>query len=190
MAGVRTVRVDWSSPAAPAPFREIPGTENVWKADLVFLSLGFLGPEQVVASELGVACDERSNYRAAYGEFTTNVPGVFAAGDCRRGQSLVVWAIAEGRRAARAIDEYLMGSSSLPGAEMNNGEPAAWRGEVSRKRDHLGHRHAAGDGPRSGVLDVVSPRTRSSRCREAKPGDTSGDGQLPGAIHGVSPDAS
>ncbi len=93
-----------------APFREIPGTENVWKADLVFLSLGFLGPEQVVAGELGVACDERSNYRAAYGEFTTNVPGVFAAGDCRRGQSLVVWAIAEGRRAARAIDEYLMGA--------------------------------------------------------------------------------
>ncbi|MHB0956173.1 MAG: glutamate synthase subunit beta [Pirellulaceae bacterium] len=128
VAGVRTVRVDWSAPAAPAPFREIPGTENVWKADLVFLSLGFFGPEQVVASELGVACDERSNYRAAYGEFTTNVPGVFAAGDCRRGQSLVVWAIAEGRRAARAIDEFLMGSSSLPGALLNAPAPRSlWR---------------------------------------------------------------
>jgi glutamate synthase (NADPH/NADH) small chain len=113
VAGVKTVRVDWTKPAARSPFREIPGTENVWKADLVFLSLGFLGPEQVVASELGVACDERGNYRAGYGEFTTSVPGVFAAGDCRRGQSLVVWAISEGRSAARAIDEYLMGCSSL-----------------------------------------------------------------------------
>ncbi|MHB8970362.1 MAG: glutamate synthase subunit beta [Pirellulaceae bacterium] len=121
VVGVRTVRVDWSNPASPAPFREIPGTENVWQADLVFLSLGFLGPEQAVASELGVACDERSNYRAAYGDFTTNVPGVFAAGDCRRGQSLVVWAITEGRRAARMIDEYLMGSSSLPGGGTNHG---------------------------------------------------------------------
>jgi NAD(P)H-dependent glutamate synthase small subunit len=113
VAGVRTVRVDWTNPPAHAPFREIPGTESVWKADLVFLSLGFLGPEQVVASALGVACDERTNYRAAYGPFTTNVPGVFAAGDCRRGQSLVVWAISEGRSAARAIDHYLMGHSSL-----------------------------------------------------------------------------
>ena len=115
VAGVRTVRVDWSQPGGNAPFREVPGTENVWQADLVFLSLGFLGPEQAVAQELGVACDDRSNYRAAFGDFATNVPGVFAAGDCRRGQSLVVWAITEGRRAARAIDLYLMGSSNLPG---------------------------------------------------------------------------
>lgn len=114
VAGVRTVRIDWSEPGSNGPFREIPGTDTVWKADLVFLSLGFLGPESGVAAPLGVTSDGRSNYQAAYGQFATNVPGVFAAGDCRRGQSLVVWAIAEGRGAARAIDAYLMGSSSLP----------------------------------------------------------------------------
>ncbi len=114
VTGVRTVRVDWTTPGPRTPFREIPGTASVWQADLVFLSLGFLGPEQPVASALGVACDERTNYRAAYGDFTTNVPGVFAAGDCRRGQSLVVWAISEGRGAAQAIDRYLMGQTSLP----------------------------------------------------------------------------
>ena len=114
VAGVKTVRVDWAKPTGSAPFREIPGTEHVWPADLVFLSLGFLGPEQVVAGELGVACDGRTNYRAGYGTFATNVAGVFAAGDCRRGQSLVVWAISEGRGAAQAIDRYLMGHSTLP----------------------------------------------------------------------------
>ncbi|MCU0960827.1 MAG: glutamate synthase subunit beta [Pirellulaceae bacterium] len=112
--GVETVRVDWTTAAAGAPFREIPGTENVWPADLVLLSLGFLGPEQSTAESFGIACDQRSNYQAASGTFATSVPGVFAAGDCRRGQSLVVWAISEGRGAARAIDTYLMGSSTLP----------------------------------------------------------------------------
>jgi glutamate synthase (NADPH) small chain len=114
VAAVKTVRVDWTQPTDRAPFREIPGTEHVWPADLVFLSLGFLGPEQVIAEELSVERDERTNYRAGYGKFATSVPGVFAAGDCRRGQSLVVWAIGEGRGAARAIDEYLMGHSNLP----------------------------------------------------------------------------
>jgi NAD(P)H-dependent glutamate synthase small subunit len=114
VAGIKTVRIDWSHPSANAPFREIPGTERVWKADLVLLSLGFLGPEQTAAEMLGVACDPRSNYQAVHGRYATNVAGVFAAGDCRRGQSLVVWAINEGRGAARAIDEYLMGASSLP----------------------------------------------------------------------------
>lgn len=114
VAGVKTVRIDWSGAGGGRPFREIPGTEHVWPADLVCLSLGFLGPETVVAGELGVDCDERTNYRAGWGSFATNVPGVFAAGDCRRGQSLVVWAISEGRGAARAIDQYLMGVSHLP----------------------------------------------------------------------------
>jgi NAD(P)H-dependent glutamate synthase small subunit len=114
LAGIKTVRIDWTKPTDKAPFREVPGTERVWKADLIMLSLGFLGPEQTAAQMLGIACDERGNYRAAPGKFATEVPGVFAAGDCRRGQSLVVWAINEGRGAARAIDQYLMGYSHLP----------------------------------------------------------------------------
>ena len=76
--------------------------------------MGFLGPEDTVLSELGVERDERSNVKAEYGKFATSLKGVFAAGDMRRGQSLVVWAIHEGRLAARAVDEYLMGRSDLP----------------------------------------------------------------------------
>jgi glutamate synthase (NADPH/NADH) small chain len=75
--------------------------------------MGFLGPEQPLLRDLGVDCDERSNVRAEYGRYATSVPGVFAAGDCRRGQSLVVWAIAEGRGAARECDRYLMGRTDL-----------------------------------------------------------------------------
>jgi NADPH-dependent glutamate synthase beta subunit-like oxidoreductase len=114
VTGVKTVQIDWSKPNDKAPFTEVPGSEKVWKADLIFLSMGFLGPEHTVASMLGVEVDSRSNYKADHGRFATNVPAVFAAGDCRRGQSLVVWAINEGRGAARAIDEFLMGSSALP----------------------------------------------------------------------------
>jgi len=109
VAGVKTVRIDWSQPDGKSPFTEIPGTEHVWPADLVFLSLGFLGPEHYVSDTLGVAYDGRGNYRAQQGRYATNVPGLFAAGDCRRGQSLVVWAINEGRGAARAIDRFLSG---------------------------------------------------------------------------------
>ena len=76
--------------------------------------MGFLGPEQPLLEALGVERDPRSNARAEHGRFTTNVPGIFAAGDCRRGQSLVVWAFNEGRGAARECDRYLMGSSVLP----------------------------------------------------------------------------
>ena len=83
-------------------------------ADLVLLAMGFLGPEDPVLTELGVERDPRSNAKAEYGQFATNVPGVFAAGDCRRGQSLVVWAINEGRGAARECDRYLMGRTDLP----------------------------------------------------------------------------
>ena len=113
LTSVKTVQIDWSKPGEKAPFSEIPGSEKVWKADLIFLSMGFLGPEHTVSSMLGVETDSRSNYKAEHGRFTTNVPGVFAAGDCRRGQSLVVWAINEGRGAARAIDVFLMGRSTL-----------------------------------------------------------------------------
>jgi glutamate synthase (NADPH/NADH) small chain len=93
--------------------REIPGTEKEWPADLVLLAMGFLGPEDRVLEQLGVERDERSNARAPYGKFATNVPGIFAAGDMRRGQSLVVWAFNEGRGAAREVDRYLMGSTDL-----------------------------------------------------------------------------
>jgi glutamate synthase (NADPH/NADH) small chain len=76
--------------------------------------MGFLGPEQALLREIGVTCDARSNVKAEYGEYSTSIPGVFAAGDCRRGQSLVVWAINEGRGAARECDRYLMGQTDLP----------------------------------------------------------------------------
>jgi glutamate synthase (NADPH/NADH) small chain len=94
--------------------KRVPGTERVLQADLVLLAMGFLGPEDPVLSQLGVERDPRSNAKAEYGQFNTSVPGIFAAGDCRRGQSLVVWAINEGRGAARECDRYLMGDTNLP----------------------------------------------------------------------------
>jgi glutamate synthase (NADPH/NADH) small chain len=103
----------------------VPGSEEVIPADLVLLAMGFLGPENYVAEQLGVQLDPRSNYNATHGQFITNVPGVFAAGDCRRGQSLVVWAINEGRGAARAVDIYLQGSSLLPAPGITMGSAAA-----------------------------------------------------------------
>jgi len=80
----------------------------------VLLAMGFTGPERPLLDALGLQSDARSNVRAEHGRFATNVPGVFTAGDCRRGQSLIVWAINEGRGAARECDRYLMGSSDLP----------------------------------------------------------------------------
>jgi glutamate synthase (NADPH/NADH) small chain len=94
--------------------QEQPGTEKTRPAQLVLLAMGFLGPEQALLKEIGVETDPRSNVKADYGTFGTSIPGVFAAGDCRRGQSLVVWAINEGRAAARECDRYLMGSTDLP----------------------------------------------------------------------------
>jgi glutamate synthase (NADPH/NADH) small chain len=94
--------------------REIPGTEFEMDVDLVLLAMGFLGPVQDgLVRDLGLKLDERQNI-AADANYMSSVPGVFAAGDARRGQSLVVWALAEGRKAARAIDQYLMGASKLP----------------------------------------------------------------------------
>lgn len=113
---VHTVQVEWTTGGdggRPYP-REVPGTERVWPADLVLLSLGFVGPEGGLLDQLGIERDERSNARAEEGSYATNVKGVFAAGDMRRGQSLVVWAIREGRGAAREVDRYLMGSTQLP----------------------------------------------------------------------------
>ena len=96
---------------------EVPGTEKEWPADLVLLAMGFTNPVASVLEAFGVDKDARGNAKAtteAAGGYATNVKKVFAAGDMRRGQSLVVWAIREGRQAARAVDEFLMGSSDLP----------------------------------------------------------------------------
>jgi NAD(P)H-dependent glutamate synthase small subunit len=114
VAGIRTVRVEPEFTDGKLKFREVPDSEHVFKADLVLLAMGFLGTEDTVAEQLGLERDGRSNFKAEYGKFATSVDGVFAAGDCRRGQSLVVWAIREGRKAARACDLYLMGSTTLP----------------------------------------------------------------------------
>jgi len=118
VAGVKTVRVEWTTKAGRREMREIPGSEQVYEADLVLLAMGFLGPETYVTEPLDIHMDSRGNYKAAHGDYRTSVAGVFAAGDCRRGQSLVVWGINEGRGAARAIDEYLTGQSQLPAPGM------------------------------------------------------------------------
>ena len=94
--------------------REQPGTEQTRPAQLVLVAMGFLGPEAALLKDFGVETDARSNIKAEHEKYTTNLKGVFAAGDCRRGQSLVVWAINEGRGAARECDRYLMGSTDLP----------------------------------------------------------------------------
>jgi len=110
-----TVQVKWerNEKGQVVPV-EVPGTEQVRPAQLALLAMGFLGPEQALLKELGVECDALSNVRAEHGRYTTSLKGVFAAGDCRRGQSLVVWAINEGRGAARECDRYLMGRTDLP----------------------------------------------------------------------------
>ena len=112
---VHVVDVEWrkneQGQFGPQP---VAGTERVLPAQLVLLAMGFLGPEQPLLDALGVERDGRSNVKAEHGRYETSLPGVFAAGDCRRGQSLVVWAFNEGRGAAKACDTYLMGRSDLP----------------------------------------------------------------------------
>lgn len=95
---------------------EVPGSERYFPAQLVFLALGFLGPQAEVIKALGVKQDARSNVETAHKKYATNVKGVFAAGDCRRGQSLIVWGINEGRGAAAEVDSWLMTGTRLPSA--------------------------------------------------------------------------
>jgi NAD(P)H-dependent glutamate synthase small subunit len=121
VAGIRTVQVEWNKIDGQWKLKEVSGSDKYWPADLVLLAMGFKGPEQYASELLGIEYDPRSNYKATHGKFATTVPKVFAAGDCRRGQSLVVWAINEGRGAARAIDEFLMGSSTLPAPGLSLG---------------------------------------------------------------------
>jgi glutamate synthase (NADPH/NADH) small chain len=115
VSGVVTVQVSWQrNRKGWLDPREVEGSEQTIPTQLVLLAMGFLGPEQDLLAELGADTDARSNVAAEHGQFATNVPGLFAAGDCRRGQSLIVWAINEGRGAAREVDRYLMGSTDLP----------------------------------------------------------------------------
>jgi glutamate synthase (NADPH/NADH) small chain len=111
---LHTVDIDWDfSNGIPTPLKK-EGTKRVWDVQLVLLAMGFIGPEDAIVEELKLDRDNRSNVKADHGEYTTNMDGVFVAGDMRRGQSLVVWAINEGRGAARECDRYLMGTSVLP----------------------------------------------------------------------------
>lgn len=112
---LHTVEIEWiTNEEGQKEPKEISGTEKAWKADLVLLAMGFLGPESPVLDQLKIERDKRSNAKAEHGDYRTNVDGVFAAGDMRRGQSLIVWAINEGRGAARECDRYLMGATELP----------------------------------------------------------------------------
>ena len=111
VSSVTTVNVKWEmDESGQWKMEEIAGSEKEWPADLVLLAMGFLGPEHIVSDALGIEYDARSNYKADYGKYATSIEGVYAAGDCRRGQSLVVWGINEGREAAHEIDEWLMNS--------------------------------------------------------------------------------
>ncbi|UCF35828.1 MAG: glutamate synthase subunit beta [Acidobacteriota bacterium] len=111
---LHTVHVKWVAVDGRLQPEAIPGTERIYNADLVLLSMGFLGPEDLLLDQIGVERDRRSNARAEFGDYATSIPRVFAAGDMRRGQSLIVWAIREGRGAAREVDRFLMGTTALP----------------------------------------------------------------------------
>lgn len=114
LTGLITVEVEWVKENGRFTLREIPDTEKEWKCELALMALGFTGSETTIAEQLGIALDNKSNMRADENEYKTNVKGVFAAGDTRRGQSLIVWAISEGRQVAHHVDTYLMGFSNLP----------------------------------------------------------------------------
>jgi glutamate synthase (NADPH/NADH) small chain len=120
-----TVRIEWTKDAEGRHiFKEIEGTQQAWPTQLVLLAMGFVGPEKRGAiSDLNLEMDARGNVKTD-GNYMTSAAGVFAAGDLRRGQSLVVWAIHEGREAARAVDKFLMGVSHLP--SVNAGD-FAWK---------------------------------------------------------------
>ncbi len=115
LKALKTVQVEWiKKPGERPSLKEIEGTDKIWPCELVLLALGFTGPEATLSEQLGIKTDFRSNYQASATEFQTNIPHIFTAGDMRRGQSLIVWAISEGREAAKKVDEYLMGYSNLP----------------------------------------------------------------------------
>ena len=112
---LETVMVQWEKESGrPVNFNEIPGSEKTWPADRVLLAMGFVGPEpDTIVAQMNLSLDDRGNIRTG-SDYMTSRPGVFAAGDARRGQSLIVWAISEGREAARNVDIHLMGRTDLP----------------------------------------------------------------------------
>ena len=115
LRALKTVEVEWILKEGERPqLKELPHTEKEWPCDLALLALGFTGAERTLAEQFGVELDFRTNIQASTKDYATNVPGIFAAGDMRRGQSLIVWAISEGRQAAYHVDAYLMGKSNLP----------------------------------------------------------------------------
>lgn len=123
--GLVTVKVEWIFKEGKRPeLKEVPNTEKQWDCDLVLLALGFTGAEKTLADQFGLDMDYRTNIKATIKDYTTNVKGVFAAGDMRRGQSLIVWAISEGRQAAYHVDKFLMGHSNLPLKEEGDLPPA------------------------------------------------------------------
>jgi glutamate synthase (NADPH/NADH) small chain len=113
LTAIKTVEVEWiKKPGERPQLIEKPNSEKIWPCDLALLALGFTGPEATLSEQLGLDLDGRSNYKAT--NYQTNIPHIFTAGDMRRGQSLIVWAISEGREAAREVDLFLMGESNLP----------------------------------------------------------------------------
>ncbi len=115
LTGLITAEVEWiREPEKAMVLKEVEGTEKEWKCELALLALGFTGSEMTIAEQLGLEADLRTNIKASEKDYMTNVRGVFVAGDQRRGQSLIVWAISEGRQAAHHVDTYLMGESVLP----------------------------------------------------------------------------
>jgi len=115
LKALKTTEVEWEFAKGQRPIlKEVPGTEKEWKCELALLALGFTGSETSIAEQLGLEMDQRTNIKASENDYCTNVAGVFVAGDQRRGQSLIVWAISEGRQAAHHVDRFLMGSSALP----------------------------------------------------------------------------
>ena len=116
ISGIKTVTVTWTKDdKGQWKLNEDLGSEKVYPCQMAMLAMGFLGPEKYIIEELSLTQDKRGNIKTSEGKYATDMDGVFAAGDCRRGQSLVVWGITEGRQAARQVDEYLMGHSLLPG---------------------------------------------------------------------------
>lgn len=113
LVGLKTVEVSWKIiPGKRPELIEKEGSEKIWPCELALLALGFTGPEKKLSEQLGLEIDIKNNYKA--NNYQTNKPNIFTAGDMRRGQSLIVWAISEGREAARVVDLYLMGSTNLP----------------------------------------------------------------------------